>query len=103
MLFTRWRRGGTTVAVLLIWASLFLPRGVVGNERIQQICAALDLHVLAQIEHAGALGAGEPNQAFAAAEHMLAARVACRLGALDEAVAEYERADLGEPSTRWLR
>jgi hypothetical protein len=69
----------------------------------QAACAALDLHVLWQIEDAAVMPAVAPEQLLAAVEGLMSARKLCQGGDVAQALETYDGLDLGLSRVRWLQ
>lgn len=88
---------------LALTISLFLASRVLGSEGSLATCAALDLHLVWQIEEAGTRHTVEPQRLLATVEGMMEARRACREGRVTTAIRTYEKLDLGPMQVGWLQ
>ena len=99
------RSASSTLFRTCIRAAAFLALAlpVSAAERDLLMCAALDLHLLEQIEDAPELTTVSAERLLATVEAMMAARRACLNGASSAALRIYEEVDLSHLQVRWLR
>jgi len=91
-------------AAALVGATVFATCSpAYGSNRALLACAALDLHLLSQVEEAPSWGTVDPNRPLAVVEAMMAARHACQSGAGGIAVQIYDEIDLSASQVRRLR
>ena len=95
------KAGAVSLAAVLLSTAAQAETGV--RPSPDAACAALDLHLLWEVEDAATGRAVPPEELLATVEGALAARKLCRDGKVAEAVATYDRLDLGPSLVRWLR
>ena len=99
----QWTKVGAAALLAALLSTSAIAADSFVRPEAKAACAALDLHLLWQIEDAAAMPVTAPEDLLATTEAMLAARRLCEEGKVPQAVDSYDKLDLGLSKVRLLQ